>query len=169
MANVLLQAPFPVQLVLGPVTGQRYAPNGKYQFSVDPSDAIPLQNLGYVIVVPADTGGIAILDFGAFPGSPAADLNITGFGELDATIPLNVIVAAIDTVDHSADEHMYDPPAVAGRIVGSTIVLHAYASGRDTPPPPLIPFGNKANSQMPIPQPQHMPYGKWSVAWSLVQ
>lgn len=43
MANVLLQAPVPVQLVLGPVTGQRYAPNGKYQFSVDPSDAVPLQ------------------------------------------------------------------------------------------------------------------------------
>lgn len=159
---------------IGAVTGNTYIVDGLGRVTVDTQDAPALLAKGYLYadlkdLPSAPTAGSAVVDFGAFPGTPLAEATITASDIFDPTTVLLVSVAYLDSADHSADEHAVDPPLVSGQVSGNTIVLRATARGTDTPIPALVQFGNAANSQMPLPQPQHMPYGKWNVAWAFLQ
>lgn len=159
----------------GAVTGNIYVVDQLGRVTVDTQDAPRLIASGAMLYTnPADAGGggfpsygTAVVDFGAFPGKPVTETTVT-VGAVDLNAITEVQVAFSATVDHSADEHAVDPPMVSGQISGTTLTIRANCSGRDRPVPPGIPFGNTANSQMPIARPQMQPYGKWNVAWALV-
>jgi hypothetical protein len=84
-----------------------------------------------------------LIDFGAFPGASNVSLDITGQTGIVAGSLVEAWIIYAATVDHSADEHLVDPPRViAGNIVpgvGFTI----YAVTADL----------------------QLAYGKWSVGW----
>ena len=100
--------------------------------------------------------GTAIIDFGAFPGKTDASLDVTGQAAITAGSFVEAWIRPANTSDHSADEHVVDPPrVVAGNIaagVGFTIyAVSAHGDGCWS--------ASKQNPRAP------MPYGKWTVAW----
>jgi hypothetical protein len=155
----------------GASTGVLYNSDALGRVTVDISDAPELLAKGWVIfdlgsgLIPSS--GIATLDFGAFPGSSFASVSVVGGNAFSSNAHVDAWVAPVATVDHSVDEHQVDPPLVSAIVSGSNIVINGYPSGRDLAVPPGTPFGNTANSQLPIGNQQLMPYGKWSVGWAL--
>jgi hypothetical protein len=179
MPNVLVQhiikEQFMNRISTGRVTGNTYVFDALGRALVDSQDAPFLISTGTVLYAnPSDAPGAvpsfgtAILDFGAFPGKATAEVTVSPVTTLDPAGTPQVSIAYLASVDHSADEHAVDPPLVSGQLSGSTLVIRGICSGRDRNVPPGVPFGNTANSQMPIPRRQPTPYGKWNVAWTLV-
>lgn len=89
--------------------------------------------------------GSGQIDFGSFPGNTNATLTVA-----DASITSSSVVTAkilrLATTDHSADEHIADPPAVyAGNVVAG-VGFTVYGS-----------FTQQLGGRT---------YGKWSVSWS---
>ena len=69
----------------------------------------------------AAPAGVAVLDFGAFPGASDASVIITGQAGILSGSVVNVWINAVSTPDHSAMDHIIDPPRViAGEIVPGT-------------------------------------------------
>ena len=65
--------------------------------------------------------GTALLDFGAFPGASDAALAVTGQGAIAASSIVQCWITPVATADHSADEHLANPPRVqAGNIAAGT-------------------------------------------------
>ena len=56
--------------------------------------------------------GTALLDFGAFPGASDAALAVTGQSAIAANSIVQCWIAPVATGDHSADEHLANPPRV---------------------------------------------------------
>jgi|SRR5882724_12400638 len=171
----VIRGQFLARRITGAATGNAYVADQLGRVTVDATDAPALiANGSFAYTNPADAGGggfpsygIAIVDFGAFPGKPLAEVAVT-VGAVDLNVPVDVDVTAVASVDHTADEHSVDPPMVSAQLSGATLTIRANCSGRDLPVPPGIPFGNTANSQRPIARRQLQPYGKWNVAWTLV-
>lgn len=68
-----------------------------------------------------DSENYTTLDFGAFPGASDASVTITGLTDIDANSVPEAWIVPIATDDHTADEHLADPPAVyAGLVVAGT-------------------------------------------------
>jgi len=56
------------------------------------------------------TGGSAVVDFGAFPGSNTASVAVTGQATILATSKATAYIKSDDTsVDHTANDHLYAP------------------------------------------------------------
>lgn len=65
--------------------------------------------------------GTATLNFGAFPGALDASVAVTGQAAIVAGSLVEAWVRPEATVEHTADEHIVDPPrVVAGSIVAGT-------------------------------------------------
>lgn len=165
MATVALQHPYdPVvrgsRLIGGVVTGNSYVVDGLGRVVVDTQDAPRMLAAGWLYAElserpSAPTAGTNTVDFGAFPGSDFASVTITTADGLDPNAVLLSFVAPIATADHSADEHLVDPPVVSAVSNGDgTITISATA--------------NVAALNSPNP-PDPMPYGKWSVGWAFLQ
>jgi hypothetical protein len=73
--------------------------------------------------------GVTEIDFGSWPGVADASLAVTGQADIAADSFLMAQVVAIETDDHTADEHWVDPPiVVAGEIVeGTGFTIYAQA------------------------------------------
>ena len=56
--------------------------------------------------------GTAILDFGAFPGSAEATVDVAGQTGFVAGSLVEAFVYPVDTADHSADEHIIESLSV---------------------------------------------------------
>jgi hypothetical protein len=177
MTTVALQLPVKGAAALqgsitGPQTGRVYTVNTLGQVLVDSTDAADLQaKNGFIPVLSATsslpTSGSTTIDFGAFPGSNYASTTITFSDVYDPNAIIDAWILPATTADHSADEHVVDPPLITVTNNGDgTITINGVPSGRDPFVPALIPFGNTANSQMPVPQAQVMPYGKWNVGYA---
>ena len=116
------------------------------------------------------TQGTTTIGFGAFPGSSNTSVAITGQGAITATSLVEAWLLPATTTDHSADEHIVDPPVItAGNIVAGT-GFTIYAVARDgIPVPDAVSIGT--NTGDPITKIQEhgrsapMPYGVWNVAW----
>lgn len=167
------QAAGPAQrTIVGPVTGTVYVVGPLGTVTVDTTDQPYLVAQGYTPVLGAGSSansGVATLDFGAFPGSPMASVTVSLQDINDPNAELDVWVIPVATVDHTADEHVADPPRVIATntnpVTGGSFTIYGLPSGRDLAVPPGTPFGG-ASSQMPIAQQQLMPVGKFSVAWA---
>jgi hypothetical protein len=65
--------------------------------------------------------GTATLDFGAFPGKSDASVNVTGQTGIVSGSLVEAWIRPVDTVDHTADEHMLETFQVfAATIVAGT-------------------------------------------------
>lgn len=179
MATVTLQRIRPFQhgqtgAFGGAVTGNMYVIDALGRVTVDVLDAAYMIPHGWDYLVPGSgggtvaTSGVATLDFGAFPGSAQASLVVANIDIADPNAELDAWIIPVATVDHTADEHTADPPRITAQLTppGTSFTINGFPSGRDLPVPPGTPFGNTANSQLPIGQQQLMPSGKWSVAWA---
>ena len=153
--------------IVGAVTGNAYFVNSVGNATVDVLDSPPLQANGWIPAFGGSglpTSGVATIDFGAFPGNVTAQVTVAAVDASDPNTEIDAWIIPVATADHTADEHIADPPRVIAAISGGNIVISGFASGRDLPVPPRTPFGNAAGSQMPIAQQQLTPSGKWSVA-----
>lgn len=167
------QAAGPAQrTIVGPFTGTVYVVNSLGQVTVDTADQAYLVAQGYIPALGGSQGansGVAVLDFGAFPGSASTSVVVSIEDISDPNAELDVWVIPVATVDHTADEHVADPPRVIAAntnpVTGGSFTISGFPSGRDLAVPPGTPFGG-ASSQMPIASQQLMPVGKWSVAWA---
>lgn len=104
--------------------------------------------------------GTATLDFGAYPGSAMASLVVAGQGSILAGSLVEVWVFPAATADHTADEHLVDPPEViAGSVVAST-GFTIYGSA-------FNPWGQTWVLGQSAPQGAvAMCYGTWNIAWA---
>lgn len=157
----------------GAVTANSYVIDALGRVTVDVLDAAFLIPHGWSYLVPGSgggtiaTSGVGTIDFGAFPGAPSATATVVAANAADPNAVLDVWIAQVATVDHSADEHAADPPLVSAVSDGAgNIIITGQPSGRDLFVPPGTPPGNLSGSQAPIGQTQLMPVGKWSVAWA---
>lgn len=67
------------------------------------------------------TKGTTTVNFGAFPGATDTSVPVTGQAGIVAGSLVEAWVRMEATADHSADEHMVDPPEIiAGTIVAGT-------------------------------------------------
>jgi hypothetical protein len=157
--------------LIGPVTGNVYAGNALGQFTVDVLDQPYFIAQGFIPAFGQFTGqatsGVAILDFGAFPGQPMVSLVVASPDVSDPNAELDAWVIPVATTDHTADEHIADGPAVIAAYTtpGTSFTITCSQNAKTLPVPPGTPFGG-ANSQQPIGQQQLNPYGKWSIAWA---
>ena len=174
MSTVQLQrvTPFDGQAraITGKVTGTLYTVNGLGQVTVDTRDEPYLTALGWIAIggTGEPTSGVATINFGAFPGSPFATTTMEASPSTTSQ-NVNAWVMPIATADHSADEHVADPPRVSAYADGNgNVIIEGFPSGRDKPVPAGTAFGQTTTSQMPIATQQPMPYGAWSVGWAFV-
>jgi hypothetical protein len=89
--------------------------------------------------------GTIILDFGAFPGSSNASVAVADAG-IKAGSVTTAQIEPIATADHSADEHIADPPAVYADSVVAGVGFTVRGS-----------YTQQDGART---------YGKWTVAWS---
>jgi hypothetical protein len=96
--------------------------------------------------------GVALLDFGAFPGASDANVVVTGQGGIQAASNVSAWIQPAATTDHTSDEHIVEQFEVfAGNIVAGTgFTIY----GVDFNPP----------SQNDNP----LVYGKWNIGWQWV-
>ena len=75
------------------------------------------------------TQGTALLDFGAFPGAQYATVAVTGQAAIVAGSLVEAWIRPVATADHTADEHIVDPPrVVAADIVGGAgFTVHGFS------------------------------------------
>lgn len=76
------------------------------------------------------TQGTAEVDFGALPGSMYTTVAVTGQAAIVAGSLVEAWIRPAATTDHSADEHVVDPPRiVAADIVAATgFTIHAFSN-----------------------------------------
>lgn len=118
------------------------------------------------------TSGTAELDFGAWPGSAHATVDVTGQATITGTSRTEAWIFPAATTDHTADEHVVEAihvvagPATAG--VGFTI--HGSLPDRAGPAvgQQVLRAHGGLGSSRPVPTSplkRARLYGKWSVAW----
>ena len=121
-------------------------------------------------------GGVAQVDFGAFPGASDASVAVIGQAGIVAGSSVLVQLLAKATTDHSADEHVFESVAVvAGNIVAGT-GFTIYAKNTNTLNEPLVtpgvgymkPTAVRGLEQASVGGNGTRIYGKWSVAWTWV-
>jgi hypothetical protein len=113
------------------------------QRDVTPDNGESIKDMADKINATMQRAGQGVIDFGAFPGTDVASLAVTGQDDITADAILTAFILYADSTDHSADEHLVDPPRVtAGTIVAGT-GFTIYAN-----------YPGPTNA-----------YGKWSVGW----
>lgn len=97
--------------------------------------------------------GTTTIDFGAFPGKSDASVAVTGQAGIVAGSLVEAWIRPVATADHSADEHLANPPRVlAGNIVAGTgFTIYGFAE----------PKSDSASQFSDCPR----VYGLWTVAW----
>lgn len=112
--------------------------------------------------------GTATVNFGAFPGVSDTSVAVTAQSGITASSLVEAWLLPAATADHSADEHIVDPPVItAGNIVAGT-GFTIYATARDGIPVPDAIGANGAPGNASTQEHGRkapVPYGQWSVAW----
>lgn len=104
--------------------------------------------------------GTTTIDFGAFPGTADASVAVTGQGAIGSSSLVEAWIFPAATADHTADEHLVDPPrVVAGSVVAAT-GFTIFGFCRDEPSPQYVGPGRQEQVNNP-----NRVWGKWNVAW----
>jgi hypothetical protein len=124
------------------------------------------------------TGGaqsVTTIDFGAFPGTSDASLDITGQTGIDSASVVTAWLQPADTDDHTADEHRLETISVmAGNVIpGVGFTIYATNNSQRNEPlvaPGMAKFRSAAttvygDSGWSVGGRGTRIYGKWSVAW----
>ena len=100
--------------------------------------------------------GTATLNFGAFPGSVEAEVDVTGQTGFVAASQVEAWVLPIATADHSADEHMAERIRVTAVYkVNGTLTIRGFNNDS-----PVFRADNRCGAQ-----PQRL-WGQWSIGWA---
>lgn len=143
-SGVALTLQLPLQDISIPVLG-----GAASQPNTDPPVPVPVAGASGSSTSPPpaiNPPQLDIVDFGAFPGTDAVSLVITGQTNIVATSKVNAWIAPVATADHSADEHVMDAPRVMADTVVPSVGFTIYASSQSQ---------NRDAAT----------YGKWSVYW----
>ena len=107
--------------------------------------------------------GTTTVNFGAFPGEADTSVAVTGQGSILSGSLVEVWIYPSATSDHSADEHVIDPPyVVAGNIsAGVGFTIYAFAPNLLAHTDYFRWMANQGGYALPAP----LPYGQWTVAW----
>lgn len=94
--------------------------------------------------------GTAVLDFGPFPGKSDASVAVTGQAGIVAGSLVQAEIRPVDSIDHSADEHMAETVKVwaASIVAGTGFTIY----GVNTSQVASHGVGTRL-------------YGKWNVFW----
>lgn len=125
----------------------------------------------------ASGSGRIEIDFGPYPGQSDASVTVTGatVASISATSDVEAYITAVPTTDHSADEHLVDPPRVIARrdtiVAGTSFRIDGIARGQVAEPvTPEGPNGHGPADAQGFDRGGKMPRtcGKWTVgyAWS---
>lgn len=105
--------------------------------------------------------GTTTLDFGAFIGAPDATVAVTGQTGILSGSLVECWILPVDTTDHTAAEHIIDPPqVVAGNIVAGT----GFTIYGICPSQPGIDGALGTGNAIAVGGNPNM-YGKWTIAW----
>lgn len=88
-------------------------------------------------------GGQTVIDFGAFPGVSDVTVAVTGQDNIAAGATCEAFIIPTATDDHTADEHIIDPPRVYAGNVSAGVGFTIYG----------------------ITNTDQFIYGKWTVGW----
>ena len=118
--------------------------------------------------------GTTTVNFGSFPGNAGpVTAVITGQPGIISTSLVAAWIYPVATADHTADEHIVDPPyVIAGNIVAGTgLTIYAESPGYMAQPDaitrldgPNFPTSSDQYTR-PTVSITPMPYGLWTVAW----
>ena len=98
--------------------------------------------------------GTATLNFGAFPGSVEAEVDVAGQTGFVATSQVEAWVLPIATADHSADEHMTERLRVTAVYkVNGTLTIRGFNDDS-----PAFRASDSAQRQRL--------WGQWSIGWA---
>lgn len=75
--------------------------------------------------------GTAVIDFGVFPGSADASVAVAAAG-ITGTSLVEAWLYPVATADHSADEHIVDPPRVVAGAPVAGVGFTVYGFSMDT-------------------------------------
>lgn len=105
--------------------------------------------------------GSVTLDFGAFPGQPMASIAVTGQTGIGTGSLVEVWIAPLDTSDHTAEEHIVDPPQVSAGppVAGAGFTIYGLTT------PNLVPLQDRPAIGQVGNVGSLMIWGKWNVAW----
>jgi hypothetical protein len=119
--------------------------------------------------------GNTIVDFGSFPGSSDASVNVTGQATITGSSLVEAWIFPASTGDHSPDEHLVETiKIVAGNIVAGTgFTIYALNTSQLNEPleiPGVSTFRSAATTVYGAPAPSSggqgtRLYGKWGVGW----
>jgi hypothetical protein len=112
--------------------------------------------------------GTATLDFGAYPGTSITSVAVTGQTGIVSSSLIEAWIRPIDTANHTADEHLVDPPRVlAGNIIAGTGFTIYGIDQNGVPVPDALECSGGRNIVALEEQGRKapMPQGQWSVAW----
>jgi hypothetical protein len=113
--------------------------------------------------------GTATLDFGAFPGTTDASVNITGQTGIVAGSLVEAWICPVATADHTADEHWVEELKVlAGNIVAGTgFTIYGMCTNEQMEPTAYPVSGKPAFPRDVNPNTGRVNrlYGQWTIAW----
>jgi len=109
--------------------------------------------------------GTTTIDFGAFPGSADASVAVTGQAAIVAGSLVEAWIRPVATADHSADEHLADPPRVVACeiVAGTGFTIRGFMADPATATPDPWPDRRQYLTEREPRTPR--PYGQWTVAW----
>jgi hypothetical protein len=124
--------------------------------------------------------GTAILDFGAFPGASDASVAVTGQTGIVSGSLVEAWIRPVDTVDHTADEHMIETLKVFAHsiVAGTGFTISGFNTSQlNEPVVPVIQGPNNltlAGNLVDAEGFQQLTrgglgtriYGQWTVAWA---
>lgn len=129
--------------------------------------------------------GISQVQMGAFPGTPQGSLVVTGLPLIQAGSLVYCWLTPIDTVDHTADEHLVEPLVAIAKDVIAGTGFTIFLQNTSTQFPPSLPerlsrfsgVGQDAGpgirdigiQPMTGKASPNESYGLWSVAWMYTQ
>lgn len=108
--------------------------------------------------------GTATLDFGAFPGAADASVTVTGQAAILSGSLIEAWILPADTTDHTAGEHIIDPPIViaANIVAGTGFTIYGTAPNADGGDG----IGGGVESGSTNPRTSNpVCYGQWNIAW----
>lgn len=106
--------------------------------------------------------GTTTIDFGAFPGKTDTSVAVTGQTSIAGGSLVEAWVFPVATSDHSADEHLADPPRVmAGNIVAGTgFTIYGFVADQ------ALPGGDEVDGNYTVTPTNNVRlYGQYTVAW----
>lgn len=78
------------------------------------------------------TTGTTTVDFGTFPGSSNTSVAVTGQAGIVNGSLVEAWIWPIATADHTADEHIVDPPAIVAGTIVAGVGFTIYAKTNNT-------------------------------------